>query len=172
MSGFHEKALLVVDDSGDDIELLKRAFIRAGGVNPIVALKDGEEAIEYLVRCIESGQADRQPLPIAILTDLKMARGDGFQLLKWIRGQPVLDQVLTVVITNSSMESDVQRAFTLGANFFLTKPADFADFVVFATNLLAWLRLNRFPEEPEQKRKWSLLHGRKQVGVDQVQFRS
>lgn len=148
MNAFNEKTLLVVDDSPDDVELLKRAFFKAGCANPIVCLRDGEEAIEYLVSCLESGESDRQSLPIAVLTDLKMPKGDGFELLKWIRDQPVLDHMLTVVISNSKIEEDVQRAFALGTNFFFTKPGDFSDFVLFATNFLAWLRLNRYPEEP------------------------
>ena len=148
MSAFHEKTLLVVDDSADDVELLKRAFLKAGCANPIVCLRDGEEAIEYLVSCLESGGSERQSLPIAVLTDLKMPRGHGFQLLKWIRDQPVLDHMLTVVISNSKIEQDVHRAFELGTNFFFTKPGEFSDFVMFATNFLAWLRLNRYPEDP------------------------
>lgn len=145
MTAFNKRPLLVVDDSKDDVELLKRAFHKSGWSNPIVTFGSGEEAIDYLVRCLEAGEAERESLPVAVLTDLKMTRGDGFQLLQWIRSQAVLDHILRVVITNSSIETDVQRAFDVGANFFLTKPAGFNDFVMFAVNFLAWLKLNRYP---------------------------
>lgn len=157
MNAFNKRALLVVDDSPDDVELLKRAFYKSGCTNPIVTLADGEEAIEYLVRRLEAGKKEWESLPIAVLTDLKMPKRDGFQLLQWIRGQSVLDHILRVVITNSSIETDVQRAFDAGANFFLTKPADFNDFVIFAANFLAWLRLNRYPSETPPAATRSLL---------------
>ena len=157
MNAFNKRALLVVDDSRDDVELLKRAFYKSGWTNPIVILSDGEAAIDYLVSRLEAGKSEWESLPIAVLTDLKMPRGDGFQLLQWIRGQAVLDHVLRVVITNSNIERDVRRAFDAGANFFLTKPADYEDFVMFAANFLAWLRLNRYPEETTPAPTRSLL---------------
>jgi CheY-like chemotaxis protein len=135
MNAFKKRALLVVDDSHDDVELLKRAFYKTGWTNPIVTLPNGEDAIDYLVSRLEAGKSEWDSLPVAILTDLKMPRGDGFQLLQWIRGQAVLDHVLRVVITNSNIETDVQRAFEAGANFFLTKPADYDDFLMFASKL-------------------------------------
>jgi CheY-like chemotaxis protein len=157
MNAFKKRALLVVDDSHDDVELLKRAFYKTGWTNPIVTLPNGEDAIDYLVSRLEAGKSEWDSLPVAVLTDLKMPRGDGFQLLQWIRGQAVLDHVLRVVITNSNIETDVQRAFEAGANFFLTKPADYDDFLMFASNFLAWLRLNRYPAEAAPPPNASLL---------------
>lgn len=157
MTAFNKRPLLVVDDSSDDVELLRLAFYKSGWSNPIVTRGDGEEAIEYLVRRLEAGKSEWESLPVAVLTDLKMPRGDGFQLLQWIRGQTVLDHMLRVVITNSNIEKDVQQAFDAGANFFLTKPSDFNDFVLFAANFHAWLKLNRYPMEPSPAPAWSLL---------------
>ena len=157
MNAFNKRALLVVDDSRDDVELLKRAFYKSGWTNPIVTLSNGEDAIDYLVSRLEAGKSEWDSLPVAILTDLKMPKGDGFQLLQWIRGQAVLDHVLRVVITNSNIETDVRRAFDAGANFFLTKPTDYEEFVMFAANFLAWLRLNRYPAEAAPSSNHSLL---------------
>lgn len=146
MAIFSEKVFLVVEDSDDDVALLKRAFFKVGADNPIVNVADGREAIEYLEHALNPGERRPLPLPVAILSDLKMPRCDGFELLKWVRAQPALHHVLMVVLTSSALEQDVERAFELGVNFFQTKPADFQEQVMFVTNLVAWLRLNRYPE--------------------------
>lgn len=57
MNAFNKRALLVVDDSRDDVELLKRAFYKSGWTNPIVILSDGEAAIDYLVSRLEAGKS-------------------------------------------------------------------------------------------------------------------
>jgi CheY-like chemotaxis protein len=117
----NEKFLvLMVDDSEDDCLLLKMALNRAERLRFIGSLSDGEELVSYL-----SGQgkyADREkfPLPDMLLLDLMMPRKNGFEVLEWLRGQPIEDMVV-VVISGSDQAQDIQRAMALGADYYHAK---------------------------------------------------
>ena len=121
-----EQALfLLVEDSADDVLLIRRAFQKANIFNPLQVVRSGEEAILYLKG--ESPYSNRAefPLPSIILLDLKLTGKDGFQVLEWIRSQPPLCRLRVIVLTSSEAIYDVDRAYKLGANSFLTKPVHF-----------------------------------------------
>src|ERR1700704_1217217 len=88
--------ILLVEDRGDDILLIQRAFQRAGLKNPLQAVCDGEEAIAYLSGEGKYSNRAEYPLPWLVLLDLKMPRVDGFAVLKWIRQQPGLSSLAVV----------------------------------------------------------------------------
>jgi len=116
---------LLVEDSADDVLLMRRAFQKASILNPLQVVRSGEEAIKYL-----SGEPPYQnraefPLPSIILLDLKLTGKDGFQVLEWIRARPGFCRLRVIVLTSSEAIYDVDRAYKLGANSFLTKPVHF-----------------------------------------------
>jgi CheY-like chemotaxis protein len=84
---------------------------------------DGQETIHYLKG--ENGFSNRNahPMPFLLLLDLKMPKLDGFDVLRWVKTQPVLKRLLVTVLTSSTEPSDVNRAYDLGANSYLVKPA-------------------------------------------------
>src|SRR5262245_10649782 len=120
--------ILLVDDGEDDVYLIRKAFQLAGVANPIHVARDGEEAIAYLVGAGQYSNHDEHPLPDLILLDLKMPRLGGFEVLTWIRRQPGLQGIAVVVLTSSEQIWEVNKAYALGANSFLVKPADFQDY--------------------------------------------
>ena len=72
---------------------------------------------------------------------------NGFEVLQWLRGQPTLSALRVVVLTTSDEIHDVNRAYQLGANSFLTKPVDFRDFVQLSSAVKGyWLWMSRAPE--------------------------
>src|SRR5207244_2818726 len=85
---------------------------------------DGQQALDYLRG--EGQFADRSshphPPPDLLLLDLKMPRMDGFQVLDWLRRQPVLKRLPVVVFSSSPLDHDINRAYDLGASSFLVKP--------------------------------------------------
>src|SRR5207237_10670820 len=96
-----QAVILLVEDRGDDVLLIQRAFKRASLNNPVQVVRDGEQAISYLAgEGIFRNRAE-YPLPWLILLDLKMPRVDGFEVLKWIRSQPELRRLIVVVLTSS-----------------------------------------------------------------------
>jgi len=145
MDGFEKQLFLLVEDSQNDVFLMQQAFKKAGLPNPIQVVSHGQEAISYLKG--EGRYSDRAqyPLPMAVLLDLKMARMNGFEVLEWVRKQPNLKRVVVIILTASNRSSDADRAYDLGANFYLTKPGKFEDLVEMTKCLHDWLRLNHFP---------------------------
>ena len=110
--------ILLAEDREEDADLLKLAFRQAGISNPIVVVRDGDEAISYLEGI---GPYKDSPLPILLLLDLKMPNTNGFEVLRWIRGHPALKALRVLVMTVSEAINDVKRAYELGANSFLIK---------------------------------------------------
>jgi CheY-like chemotaxis protein len=119
------------------------AFRRVGIIDPIKLVKDGTDAVRYLKG--EGVYADRHsyPPPSLILLDLKMPQTSGFEVLRWVREQPSLDHVAVVVMTGSQNSEDVQRAYQLGADSYLVKPATFSDLVKITKELKGYCALER-----------------------------
>jgi len=117
--------ILLAEDLQDDIDIIVRAFQRAGVSTPIHVVRDGEEAIQYLKGEGAYSNRAEYPLPALFLLDLKMPRVDGFEVLKWVRAQPGLRTLPVVVLTSSEHIRDVNRAYELGANSFLVKRMEF-----------------------------------------------
>jgi CheY-like chemotaxis protein len=113
-----------VDDSPDDLLLLSRAFKTVAADISLVGLDSGQEAINYLKSATEPGDRRALPLPSAILTDLKMPGINGFDLLRWIRSRAAVRDIVVIVMSGSTIEKDIIRAYELGANCFLTKKAN------------------------------------------------
>jgi len=117
-----QNPILFVDDSEDDEILFKRSVRLSGLANPLIVLRDGDAAIEYLQG--DGAYADRSkyPLPRVLMLDLKMPKKDGFEVLKWVRQQEHLKEILVVVLTSSDRPEDLDRSRELGANKVITKP--------------------------------------------------
>jgi CheY-like chemotaxis protein len=131
-------AILLVDDNPHDVVLLRLAFRRVGIIDPIKLVKNGLEAIRYLKG--EDPYTDRHqfPSPTLMLLDLNMPQTSGFDVLEWARKQSWLDQLAVVVLTGSNDSEDITRAYQLGADSYLVKPARFADLVQMTHSLKSY----------------------------------
>lgn len=112
-----QRPVLIIDDDPNAIILAKRALQNANINNPTVPLSDGRTAIAHLQRCI-SGE---EIMPMFVFLDLKMPGVDGFHVLDWMRHQPALRRLVTVVLSMSAATEDVSKAFELGADAYLHK---------------------------------------------------
>jgi len=114
--------ILVAEDDPTDAFFLQRAFAKTGVMVGLRFVRDGQEAIDYLRG--EPPFADRavHPLPALLLLDLKMPRLNGFEVLHWLKTQPLLKRLLVIVFSSSAEEGDINRAYDLGANSYLVKP--------------------------------------------------
>jgi CheY-like chemotaxis protein len=140
--------ILLVDDSENDVLLMRRAFQGASASNSVQLARNGEEAVDYLKG--EGRYGDRQlyPVPAVVLLDLKMPRKDGFEVLSWVRQQPVLKRLPIFILTASCRPEDIERAFDLGANAYLVKPSTLEGLVEMVKCLNSWLNLNHFAPLP------------------------
>ena len=121
------RLILQVEDSEDDVFMMKRVLKKAGVENPVRVAWDGQAAIDYLTAALDPERQAENPLPCLILLDLKLPYRDGFEVLEWIRAQPGLADVMVVMLTGSGEARDRQRAMALGARAYLVKTATIDD---------------------------------------------
>jgi CheY-like chemotaxis protein len=139
--------ILVAEDDSTDAFLLKRTFEKAGTVTSLHFVRDGQEVVDYLSG--EGSFADREqhPIPSLLLSDLKMPRLDGFQVLDWLRRQPGLKRLPVVILSSSNEPGDVNRAYDLGVNSYLIKPHSAERLTALVQQLhLYWLETNSIPD--------------------------
>jgi CheY-like chemotaxis protein len=139
-----EPIVLIVDDTDTDGLLMRMVFERAGVVQPARFANNGEEAIAYLNGDGGFGDREKFPLPTAVLLDLNMPRKDGFEVLKWIRQQPAFKRLRVYILSASSRDEDIERAYNLGADSYFVKPGNLAGMMQLVTTLNAWLMLTHF----------------------------
>lgn len=116
--------LVLIEDNPDDVELMLATLNEFRLRNPVVVLRDGQEAVDYLFcRGAYAGRAMVQP--DVILLDLKLPKVGGLEILRLLKNDPHLRRVPVVVLTSSREEADVVAGYELGANSYIVKPVDF-----------------------------------------------
>ncbi len=123
------RLILVAEDNVLEALLLKKAFAAAQIKHPVQMVSDGQEALDYPRGTGPYTNRVKYPFPNFLVLDLKMPRMDGFDVLRWLRTHPECSVVPTVVLTNSALPDDVQRAYELGANSYIVKPQQLNDLV-------------------------------------------
>lgn len=137
------RMLLLVEDNPDDEALTIRALRKNKIKNEIFVAHDGVEALEFLFA--QGPHAGRDPSadPELVLLDLKLPKVDGLEVLRRLRANERTQWLPVVILTTSSEESDVIRGYSLGANSYVRKPVDFAQFLDAVGQLgLYWLVYN------------------------------
>jgi two-component system, response regulator len=140
------KVLLLVEDNPSDEKLTVRAFKKSGVSNDIVVVRDGAEALDYLFGTGKFDGRDTAALPAVMLLDLKLPRIDGLEVLRRVRADERTKCLPIVILTASKEHEDIARGYALGANAYVRKPVDFAEFAEAARTVgLFWLLLNEPP---------------------------
>jgi two-component system response regulator len=132
--------IVLVEDDPDDVELTLRAFEEHHLRNDIVVARDGEEALNILIRGGEKSPGKR---PNLILLDLKLPKVDGLEVLRQVRSNPGTKLIPVIILTSSKEENDVAQSYRLGVNSYIRKPVKFEEFVEVVKQLgLYWMLLN------------------------------
>src|SRR5260221_10272533 len=129
MSIFGHQVFLLAEDDENDVFLMQTSLPKAGLVNRLQLVPDGEEAIAYLAGTGRFEDRRQYPFPLLVLLDLKLPRKNGLEVLEWIGQQTFRRSLGVIILTASRRPADATRARSLGADFFLTKPARFDDLV-------------------------------------------
>ncbi len=134
------RPILLVEDNPMDIDLTRRAFSRRRLANPLLVAHDGEEAMQL----IDGWERGDETTPALVLLDLKLPKVDGLDVLARIKSHPRFKVITVVVLTTSAEDTDVQRAYQLGANSYIVKPVSFDKFLEVAEQIeLYWSLLNQ-----------------------------
>lgn len=138
--------ILLIEDNPDDEALTLRAFRKNNVTNEVVVARDGVEALDYLFGTGAYAQRDVTLLPQVVILDLKLPKIDGLEVLRRLRAAPQTRLLPVVILTSSNEERDLLQGYGLGANSYVRKPIDFAEFVDAVRHLgLYWLLLNEGP---------------------------
>jgi len=141
--------ILLVEDNADDVELTLRAFRKSDLVNTVTVVRDGVEALDYLLATGGHAGRDGEDLPDLVLLDIKLPRVDGLQVLERLRANPRTKLLPIVVLTSSIEPKDLQTCYALGANSYVRKPIDFQQFSKALQQIGSyWLETNQAPPAP------------------------
>lgn len=138
--------ILVVEDNPDHLELTVLTLEEIGVAAQIVVARDGAEALDFLFgQGVHAGR-DTHRQPRFILLDLKLPKRSGLDVLRSIRANALTALVPVIILSSSSEQSDMLACYRSGANSFMRKPVDFADFTHKLNCLQAyWLGVNELP---------------------------
>jgi len=145
MSDHHSDVhILLVEDNPADAELCIRALRKHNFANELVWVKDGAEALDFLFATgAYAGKGRGDGLKV-ILLDLRLPKIDGLEVLRRLRANAATRKVPVVVLTSSQEDPDVVESYELGANSYISKPVNFAEFSATVEKLgLYWLLINR-----------------------------
>lgn len=138
--------ILLVEDNPADIELTMLGFKFYKPFPRIHVVRDGAEALTFLLGTDGSHPRQRDLGPKLILLDLKLPRVDGLEVLNTIKANPETRPIPVVVLTSSKEERDMLRSYEFGVNSYICKPVDFDKFKGIVKQLsIYWLSINETP---------------------------
>jgi CheY-like chemotaxis protein len=138
-----EVEIILVEDNPSDAELIMRVLKKNRLANHIILMKDGAEALEFFFGKTAYADSHVNSCPKVVLLDIKLPKVDGIEILRRLKSDDRTKDMPVVMLTSSNQERDIQAAYDLGANSFVTKPIKFEEFVKSVTDLgVYWLMLN------------------------------
>ena len=137
--------ILYAEDEENDVFFLRLAFRDAGITNPLQVVNNGQLAIDYLSGTAAFSDRTQYPLPCLVLLDMKMPDKSGLEVLKWIRMTPAVSVMPVIMLTSSSTEADIHRAYIQGANGYLAKPGNPDELLAMVRSIKDYWLLQNLP---------------------------
>src|SRR5919205_1494895 len=122
------KVILLVEDNPRDEVLTLRALKKNHNIHDVVVVRNGVEALDYLFGSGAYAGRDLRDMPQFVLLDLKLPKVDGLEVLRSIRADERTRRLPVIIFTSSNEEEDMISSYNLGANSYVRKPVDFAQF--------------------------------------------
>ncbi len=139
------RPILLVDDDANDVDLALMALAEHNLANPVIVLRDGVQALDYLYQR-GAYLTPSHSLPVVMLLDLKMPKLNGLDVLRQIKQDATLRALPVVMLTSSREERDLIDSYHLGVNAYVVKPVSFQEFVTAIKNLgVFWAVINEPP---------------------------
>ena len=141
-----DKTVLLVEDNPNDAALTLRALKKNKILNEVQIVRDGAEALDFLLCRGKHAGRDRGLMPAVVLLDLKLPKLSGLEVLQRLRSEERTRLLPIVILTSSKEEQDLIDGYKFGANSYIRKPVDFTQFTEALRQLgLYWLVLNEPP---------------------------
>ena len=139
--------ILIAEDDEEDREIIREAFDECMLTNDLIFVNDGEELMQYLLRCGKYAATPEYTTPGIILLDLNMPRKDGRQALVEIKTNAELCKIPVIILTTSKEEEDVIKTYKLGVNSFVIKPVTYSALVNVMKSIgNYWLEIVELPK--------------------------
>jgi two-component system response regulator len=144
MNEYDGVEILLAEDNPRDAEMTMRALRKINFANRLHWVRDGEEAMDYLLATGKYEGRNVSVNPKLVLLDIKMPKVDGIEVLRRIKASESLKTIPVVVMTSSAEEKDLLDAYGLGVNSYIVKPVQFPAFIETVANVgLYWILTNR-----------------------------
>jgi CheY-like chemotaxis protein len=142
--------ILIAEDDENDALILQEALRKIGVRNPVHFCRDGTDVIAYL--CAEGPYSDREmhPFPRILITDLKMPKMGGLEILKWLHAHPECNLIPKVVLSASKQTRDIQEAYKWGVNSYIVKPASYKRLLEILKLFFDYWEMCEKPQLPEK----------------------
>ncbi|HEX3150082.1 MAG TPA: response regulator [Gemmataceae bacterium] len=136
--------ILLAEDDDGHANLVQRNLKRAGFINEVVRVRDGQEALDY-VRGEGAFIGRVTDASLLLLLDINMPRVDGIGVLQALKSDPATAQVPVIMLTTTDDAREVERCYQLGCSVYITKPVQYQDFVDALTRLGMFLEIIKVP---------------------------
>jgi chemotaxis family two-component system response regulator Rcp1 len=135
--------ILLVEDNPVDVLVTEEALQDNSHHIRLTVLDDGKEALDYLYRRGKYCDATR---PGLILLDLNVPKKDGREILEEIKQDSLLLAIPVIILTTSESEVDISKSYELHANCFVTKPAQFDQYLKVVKSIVEfWVTIAKLP---------------------------
>ncbi|MBG7613200.1 response regulator [Polaribacter sp. BAL334] len=136
--------ILLVEDNEGDIILTIDAFEESKIDSKISVARNGQEALDFLYK---KGSFSNVEKPDLILLDINMPIFNGHEVLIKIKEDPILKKIPVIMLTTSSNQQDIDKAYENHANSYITKPVEIQDFLDAILKIKEfWLQLTTLSE--------------------------
>lgn len=142
----NNRGILLVEDNAQDEMLTLRSLRKVNLANAVTVVRDGQQALDFLFREGEFEGLPEGSLPAVVMLDLGLPRVGGLDVLARLRADERTRLLPIVILTSSDEEQDRLRSYLGGANSFVRKPVDFAEFAETVARLgVYWMAVNEAP---------------------------
>lgn len=136
--------ILLVEDNPDDVKIAERSLKKGNVQNELFVVQDGQEALDFLRR---KGRFSDAPRPDLIFLDLNLPKLSGHEVLAEIRQDQNLKRIPVIVLTVSTHDEDIVKAFDSGASGYIHKPPSTTEFIKVISTVLDYWEISELPPE-------------------------